>query len=232
MDLIWDGIREAFRLIFTGNAEVYEVTFLSLAVSGAATGIALVIGLGLASFLAFRAPPGRTVVLSFLNSGMALPPVVVGLVVSVMLWRTGPLGSLGLLYTPGAIVVAQAVIATPVVTALSAAALQSLHPKLRLQIMALGASRWQAAWLLFREARLPLIAAVMAGFGAAISEVGATIMVGGNIKGSTRTLTSATVLKVSQGEFETAFALSFILLALIYLVVLTLTVVQQRRRFP
>jgi len=230
MDLIWDGIREAFRLIFTGNGEVYEIVLLSLTVSGAATGIALIIGLGMASLLAFRPPPGRTLVLSFLNSGMALPPVVAGLVVAVMLWRTGPLGQLHLLYTPAAIVVAQAVIATPVVTALSAAALQTLHPRLRLQILALGASRWQAAWLLFREARLPLLAAVMAGFGAAISEVGATIMVGGNIKGSTRTLTSATVLEVQRGNFETAMALSFILLALVYAVNLYLTVLQQRRR--
>ncbi len=198
--------------------------------SGVATGIALVIGLSVASLLAFRAPPGRTLVLSFLNSGMALPPVVAGLMVAVMLWRTGPLGQLHLLYTPAAIVVAQAVIATPVVTALSAAALQTLHPRLRLQILALGASRWQAAWLLFREARLPLLAAVMAGFGAAISEVGATIMVGGNIKGSTRTLTSATVLEVQRGNFETAMALSFILLALVYAVNLYLTVLQQRRR--
>ncbi len=230
MDLIWDGIREALRLIFTGDSEVYQIAFLSLTVSGAATGIALVIGLSVASLLAFRAPPGRTLALSFLNSGMALPPVVVGLIVAVMLWRTGPLGDLHLLYTPAAIVVAQAVIATPIVTALSAAALQSLHPKLRLQVLALGASRWQAAWLLFREARLALLAAVMAGFGAAISEVGATIMVGGNIKGSTRTLTSGTVLKVSQGDFEGAMALSFILLALIYAVTLALTTVQQRRR--
>jgi tungstate transport system permease protein len=230
MDLIWDGIQEALRLIFTGNQEVYEIVFLSLTVSGAATGIALVIGLSVASLLAFRPPPGRTVLLSFMNSGMALPPVVAGLIVAVMLWRTGPLGQLHLLYTPAAIVVAQAVIATPVVTALSAAALQTLHPKLRLQVLALGASRWQAAWLLFREARLPLLAAVMAGFGAAISEVGATIMVGGNIKGSTRTLTSATVLEVQRGNFETAMALSFILLALVYTVNLYLTVLQQRRR--
>ena len=232
MDLIWDGIREAFRLIFTGNAEVYEITLLSLTVSGAATGIALVIGLSVASFLAFRAPPGRTLALSVLNSGMALPPVVVGLIVAVLLFRTGPLGQLQLLYTPAAIVVAQAVIATPVVTALSTAALQSLHPKLRLQVLALGASRWQAALLLFREARLSLLAAVMAGFGAAVSEVGATIMVGGNVKGSTRTLTSATVLEVSRGNFETAFAFSFILLALIYAAVLSLTLLQQRSRAP
>lgn len=230
MDLIWDGLTEALDLIFSGDAEVYEIALLSLTVSGAATGIALVIGLSVASLLAFRAPPGRTLAISVLNSGMALPPVVVGLVVALLLFRTGPLGDLDLLYTPTAIVIAQAVIATPVVTALSVAALQTLHPKLRLQVLALGASPRQAALLLFREARLPLLAAAMAGFGAAISEVGATIMVGGNIKGETRTLTSATVLEVSQGDFERGIALSFILLALVYAVALCFTVIQQRSR--
>lgn len=229
MDLIWDGVKEAVRLIFTGNGYVYEVTFTSLTVSGAATGIAVVLGFGFAAFLVFRAPPGRTLALSAFNAGMALPPAAVGLLVAILLWRTGPLGQLHLLYTPTAIVIAQAVIATPVVTALSVAALQSLHPRLRLQVMALGASRWQAGLLLFREARLALLAAVMAGFGAAISEVGATIMVGGNIKGSTRTLTSALVLEVQQGDFETAIAFSFILLAVIFAVILALTVIQQRR---
>jgi len=229
MDLIWDGITEALRLIFTGNGYVFEVTFLSLYVSGAATMIALVIGLFLASVLAFGALPGRTLVLSAFYAGMALPPVGVGLFVAVMLWRTGPLGELHILYTPAAIIIAQAVIATPVVTALSTAGLQSLHPRLRLQVLALGASRWQAALLLFREARLALLAAVIAGFGAAISEVGATIMVGGNIKGSTRTLTSAIVLEVQQGDFETAMAFTFILLTLVFAIILAFTVLQQRR---
>lgn len=229
MDLVWDGIKEALRLIFTGDGYVYEVTLTSLIVSGAATAIAVVFGLGLAWLLAFRSPPGRTLAVGALNAGMALPPVVVGLFVAVMLWRAGPLGQLHLLYTRWAIIIAQAVIATPVVTALSTAALQSLHPQLRLQVLALGASRWQAAWLLFREARLSLMAAVIAGFGAAVSEVGATIMVGGNIKGETRTLTSAAVLEVSQGNFEKAMALSFILLALILAVILSFTLVQQRR---
>ncbi len=229
MDLVWDGIKEAVRLIFTGNGYVYGIAFTSLTVSGLATLIALAIGFSMAAFLVMGAPPGRTLTLSAFNAGMALPPAAVGLIVAVLLWRTGPLGQLHLLYTPAAIVIAQAVIATPVITALSVAALQSLHPRLRLQVMALGASRWQAALLLFREARLSLLAAVMAGFGAAISEVGATIMVGGNIKGSTRTLTSAMVLEVQQGDFETAMALSFILLALIFAVVLALTIIQQRR---
>jgi tungstate transport system permease protein len=229
MDLIWDGITEAIRRVFTGDGYVYEVTYTSLVVSGFATAIAVVIGYTLAFLLAFRAPPGRTLAIGAFNAGMALPPVAVGLVISVMLWRTGPLGWLHLLYTPTAIVVAQAVIATPVVTAFSVAALQSLHPRLRLQVMALGASTWQTAALLFREARLGLLAALMAGFGAAISEVGATMMVGGNIKGSTRTLTSAIVLATSQGDFETAMALSFILLSVILVVILAFTFVQQRR---
>jgi tungstate transport system permease protein len=229
MDLIWDGVTEALKLIFSGDSYVFEVMFTSLLVSGSATLIAVVIGLAIASFLAFRAPPGRTLALSGFNAGMALPPVVVGLVVSLMLWRTGPLGQLHLLYTRTAIVIAQALIATPVVAALSTAALQGLNPNLRLQILALGASRWQAALLLFREARILLLAAAMAGFGAAISEVGATIMVGGNIKGSTRTLTSAIVLEVGQGDFETAIAFSFILLGVILMIVTLFTVLQQRR---
>jgi tungstate transport system permease protein len=229
MDLLWDGTKEAVRLILNGDPYVFEVLFTSLYVSGVATAIALAVGFSIAALLAFRAPPGRTVAVGAFNAGMALPPVVVGLVVSIMLWRTGPMGELHLLYTPTAIIIAQAVIATPVITALSVAALQSINPGLRLQITALGASGLQSAWLLFREARYSLLAAVMAGFGAAISEVGATMMVGGNIKGETRTLTSATVLEVQKGNFETGIAFSLILMTVIFAVVLGITRVQQRR---
>lgn len=229
MDLIWDGFTEALDLIVSGDAYVYEVTFTSLLVSGSATLIALVLGLGIASFLAFRAFPGRTLTLIAFYAGMALPPVVVGLLVSIMLWRTGPLGQLHLLYSRTAIVIAQAIIATPIIAALSTAALQTLNPNLRLQVLALGASRWQATLLLFREARLSLLAAAIAGFGAAISEVGATIIVGGNIKGSTRTLTSAIVLEVQQGDFETAIAFSLILMAVIVAIIAVFTALQQRR---
>jgi tungstate transport system permease protein len=229
MDLIWDGFKEAVRLIFTGDGYVYEVTYLSLYVSGAATLIAVVVGFSFAAFLAFVGLRGRTMAITAFNAGMALPPVAVGFVVSIMLWRTGPFGSLSILYTPTAIILAQSVIATPVVTALSTAGLQSLHPRLRLQVLALGASPWQAALILFREARLSLLVAVIAGFGAAISEVGATMMVGGNIKGSTRTLTSAMVLEVGQGDFETAMAFSIILLGVIFAVIGSFTVLQQRR---
>jgi tungstate transport system permease protein len=229
MDLIWDGFTQAIELIFSGDQYVYEVTVTSLLLSGTATLIALVLGLGFAYLLAFGRPPGKTLALSGFNAGMALPPVIVGLLVSIMLWRTGPFGMLHLSYSRGAIVIAQALIATPIIAALSTAALQGLNPKLRLQVLALGASRWQSALLLFREARLSILAAAMAGFGAAISEVGATIMVGGNIKGSTRTLTSAIVLEVQQGDFETAIAFSLILLGVILLVIGGITVLQQRR---
>jgi len=148
----------------------------------------------------------------------------------VLLWRNGPLGFLGILYTPAAIILAQAVIATPIIAGLGLAALQHLPPELRLQILSLGATRRQLVWLLLREARLPLLAAVMAGFGGVISEVGASIMVGGNLKGSTRVLTTATVMETSRGNFEVAFALSFLLLILAFSVNALLTHLQQTRR--
>ena len=161
---------------------------------------------------------------------MGLPPVVVGLFVSIFLWRSGPLGTLELLYTPAAIVIAQFVIAAPIVIGLTVAAMQQLNPKLRLQFMGLGASRGQVLWLLMREARLPLLAAVMAGFGGVISEVGASMMVGGNLLGQTRVLTTATVLETGKGNFDVAIALSVILLALVFGVNYLLTWIQQRGR--
>ena len=152
------------------------------------------------------------------------------LIVSILLWRSGPLGELRLLFTPAAMIIAQAAIATPIVAGLTLAAVQALDPRLRLQLMAIGASPVQMTWWLLREARLPLIAAVIAGFGAVISEVGAAMMVGGNIKGETRVLTTATVLEVGRGNFDIAVALTVVLLLLTYLVNLTLTALQQRRR--
>ena len=161
---------------------------------------------------------------------MGLPPVVVGLFVSIFLWRSGPLGFLELLYTPTAIIIAQSIIATPIVTGITLASLQQLPKKMRLQILALGASRAQMVWMLVKEAKLPLLAAVMAGFGGVISEIGASIMVGGNIKGYSRVLTTATVMETSKGNFDIAIALSIILLFLAYLINLVLTYVQQRER--
>jgi tungstate transport system permease protein len=168
--------------------------------------------------------------MSLVNTGMGLPPVVVGLFVTIFLWRSGPLGLLELLYTPTAIVIAQLVIAGPIVTGLTMTAVQQVNPRLRLQLVGLGASRLQVVWLLLKEARLPLLAAVMAGFGAVISEIGASIMVGGNIYRQTRVLTTATVLETSKGNFEMAIALSLLLLLLTFAVNWALTWIQQRGR--
>jgi tungstate transport system permease protein len=230
MDLLIEGVGRAIGLLLAGDPEILRVTWLSLQVSGTATVLSLLLGVPIGVALALARFPGRGIVLSLVNTGMGLPPVVVGLFVSVMLWRTGPFGQLRLLYTPTAMVIAQCVIALPIVIALTVASIQQLNPKLRLQILALGASRAQLLWLLLREARLPLLAAAMAGFGAVISEVGASIMVGGNMTGQTRVLTTATVLEVSKGEFAGAIALSIVLLALVYGVNLTLTRIQQRGR--
>lgn len=230
MDLVGGGIVRAVELLLRGDPEVLRVTALSLLVSGLATILCLAIGIPFGATLALARVPGRGLVLALTHAGMGLPPVVVGLFVSILLWRTGPLGQLHLLYTPSAIVIAQCAIALPIVVGLTSAAVQQLNPRLRLQILALGASRAQMVWLLLREARLPLLAVAMAGFGAVISEVGAAIMVGGNISGQTRVLTTATVLEVSRGEFASAIALSVILLALVGAVNLALTWVQQRER--
>ncbi len=209
-------------------SEILEVTSLSLQVSLLATAISLLIGLPLGTLLALGRFPGQRIALSLVNTGMALPPVVVGLLVSMMLWRSGPLGDLRLIYTPTAIVIAQTVIAAPVVTGLTAAALQQLDPRLRLQLLGLGASRLQVIWTLWKEARLPLLAALMAGFGSVISEVGASMMVGGNIRYQTRVLTTAIVLETGKGNFGPAVALSILLLALAFLVNAALTWIQQR----
>jgi tungstate transport system permease protein len=230
--LFLEGVVRAGRLLLAGDPELLRVTLLSLQVSGTATALCLLVGVPLGTALALSRFPGRGAALGLVNTGMGLPPVVVGLVVSVMLWRTGPFGQLRLLYTPTAMVIAQCVIALPIVVGLTVAAIQQLNPKLRLQILGLGASRLQLLWLLVREARLPLLAAAMAGFGAVISEVGASIMVGGNLLGQTRVLTTATVMEVSKGELGAAMAFSIVLLALVYGVNAVLTWVQQRGRPP
>ncbi len=230
MGLIFDGLRKALWLIVTLNPEVMGITLLSLKVSGIATLISLVLGISAGTAIALSRFPGRQIAIGLINTGMGLPPVVVGLFVSILLWRNGPLGFLELLYTPTAMIIAQTVIATPIVMGITLAAMQQLPKKLKLQILALGATRLQALWILIREARLPLLAAVMAGFGGVISEIGASIMVGGNIKGYSRVLTTATVMETSRGNFDMAIALSIILLLLAYAVNLILTHIQQRGR--
>jgi tungstate transport system permease protein len=221
-----DQVQQVFGGLVGGD--LIGITLLSLMVSGLATGLSLLIGLPLGTWLALSRFRSRGLVLSVVNTGMALPPVVVGLFVAFTLWRSGPLGDLGLIYTPSAMVIAEVIIATPVILGLTVAALGQLDPRLRLQLMGLGASRWQTVWWLWREARLPLLAALMAGFGSVISEVGAAMMVGGNIANQTRVLTTAIVLEVGRGEFAQAVALGVVLLALAFLVNGVLTWAQQR----
>ncbi len=230
MDLILDGIIKAFHLMLSGDPEIWQITFLSLKVSGIATFLSLLLGIPLGTFLALTRFPGRSLLVSLVNTGMGLPPVVVGLFISIMLWRSGPMGFLNLMYTLTAMVIAQVVIAFPIVAGLTMASFQTLNPKLRLQLLGIGASRPQLLWLLCKEARLPLLAAVMAGFGGVISEVGSVMMVGGNIKGQTRVLTTATVLETQMGNFGTAIALGLILLTLSFAVNFLLTQIQQREQ--
>jgi tungstate transport system permease protein len=229
MDVLVQGVRQAVALLVSGDPEVLGVLWLSLTVSATATLIALVLGIPLGAGLALTRFPGRILLVSAVNTGMGLPPVVVGLFITVLLWRSGPLGQLEILYTPAAIVVAQAVIAAPIVTGITLAAVQQVPESFRLQLLALGASRAQMVWVVLREARLPMLAAVMAGFGGVISEIGASMMVGGNIRGHTRTLTTAMVLETSKGNFDVAIALALLLLALVFAVNWALTAVQQRR---
>jgi tungstate transport system permease protein len=228
LDVLLEGIRQALALLLGGDREILGILWLSLQVSGAATLIALLLGIPAGAALALTQFPGRTLVVSAVNTGMGLPPVVVGLFVTILLWRSGPLGGWEILYTPAAIILAQAVIAAPIVTGITLAAVQNVPAKFRLQLIALGASRPQMVWVTLREARLPMLAAVMAGFGGVISEIGASLMVGGNIKGHTRTLTTAMVLETGKGNFEIAIALSILLLMLVFGINWALTVIQQR----
>ncbi len=228
MDLVWSGSRQAIALLAGADREIWGILWLSLQVSGSATLVSLAIGVPVGAALALARFPGRGLVVSVVNTGMGLPPVVVGLFVTLLLWRSGPFGDLEILYTPTAIVVAQAVIAAPIVTGITLAAIGQVPREFRLQLLALGASRTQMVWLVLREARLPMLAAVMAGFGGIISEIGASMMVGGNIKGQTRTLTTAMVLETGKGSFEVAIALALLLLVLIFLVNWMLTAIQQR----
>ncbi len=230
MDLVVDGIVKAFWLLVKGDREMIRIAVLTLRVSGLATIISLLIGVPLGTVLALWAFRGRHAVASLVNTGMGLPPVVVGLWVSILLWRYGPLGFLHLMYTPAAMVIAQTIIAIPIVAGFTMAGIGQLDSGLRLQILALGASWWQMLWILLREARLSVAAAVIAGFGRVISEIGASMMVGGNILGQTRVLTTATALEVSRGNFGMAIALSIILLGISYAVTSGLTYLQHKGR--
>jgi tungstate transport system permease protein len=230
VDVLGDGLLEALRLLLTGDEDVWAITGLTLRVSLGATVVALLLGVPVGMTLALGRFRGRRVLHAAANTGMGMPPVVVGLFVTVLLWRGGPLGAFGLLYTPTAMVIAQAAIATPIVAALTTAALQQVDPDFLLQMRGLGATRLRALGALLMEAKLPMLTAGMAGFGAVVSEVGAAQMVGGNLAGETRVLTTAAVLATSRGQFALAIAFGLILLLIAFTVNLVITMAQHRQR--
>ena len=218
-----EGLREAFGLIFGADPALREIVVLSLQVSGIALLISTLIGVPLGVFMALRRFWGRKVAISFLYTGMGFPPVVIGLFVYLMLSRNGPLGSLGwpwipALFTPAAMVIAQTIIAFPLVAGFTMAAVLGVDPNLRLQVQSLGATTWQTTWAILSEARVGVIVAIVAGFGGIISEVGAVMLVGGNIEGSTRVLTTAIVLETRKGAFDLAIALGIILLGISFII--------------
>ena len=217
MNDILAGFGEALRLIATGDAELFEIIALSLRVSGFALIISVIIGVPLGTLLGLVRVPGRGAITVGLYTGMGLPPVVVGLFVYLMLSRSGPLGPLGWLFTPKAMIVAQTIIALPLVTGLTLTAVQAVDPVLRVQVRSLGATALQEAWAVIIEARIGVVAAIVAAFGGIISEVGAVMLVGGNIEGKTRVLTTAIVLNTRVGEFALAIALGVILLSLAFI---------------
>lgn len=231
MDIIWEGIIGAAKLIFSGNKEIYEILFLTIRVSGSAVFFSMLIGIPVGVVVGLNKFPGKRFVTAIINTGMGLPPVAAGLFVTLLIWRSGPLGFLELMYTPTAMVVAQVIIATPIISGITLASVQQINPKLKQQALSLGANRFQLFLILIKEARLPALAAVMAGFGGVISEVGAVIMVGGNIRGETRVLTTATIQMVRMGNFSVAIALVVILLILSFGVNFVLTSIQQKEEF-
>ena len=217
MDTIIEGAIKAFNLLISGDSEIFQVITVTLLVSSIATAISVFIGIPLGLWLAFTDFIGKQALTSLIHFGMGLPPVVVGLVVSLFLWRSGPLGDWELiLYADSNDYAREAIVVLPIVAGLSLTAITTINPQLRWRLLSMGATPWQANWLLIKEARLGLIAAVIAGFGRAISEVGASMMVGGNIKGQTRVLTTAIVTEVEKGNYDVAMAIAYILLIITY----------------
>lgn len=228
MELILEGLRGALLRVLVADRDLLDAASASLVTSGTATLLSVITGVPLGAALGLGRFRGRGLLLSLANTGMGLPPVVVGLFVAVFVWRSGPLGELEWFCTRQAMITAQYLLAAPTVIGLTAVAMQSIDPLLRLQLTALGATRLQAVAILMRESRLLILTAVMAGFGAVISEIGASLMTGCNIRGDTRILTTAIVLETNTGEFGAAFALAFVLLGLIFAINALTTWAQQR----
>lgn len=223
MDLLWHGLVQAFWLILTADPELVRISGLSLAVSLSATILAALVGVPVGVALAFGHFRGRGLLQAVVNTGMGLPPVLVGLVVMIALWRTGPLGSLQLLYTPVAMMLAQFIVAAPLAAGLTRSAIDALDPNLAEALRVCGARGLDVGRELVRAALPQVLVAIVAAFGRAIGEVGASLMVGGNILDQTRILTTAITLESSRGEFAQAIALGMVLLALAFLVNMVLT---------
>lgn len=218
MEVIWNAVRDALGLLLHADLPTFRIVGLSLIVSGLATALATLVGVPLGVLLAMHHFPGHRFLTILVNTGMGLPPVVVGLVVALLLWRSGPLGWLELIYTPKAMIVAQWMVATPLAAGLTAGAIRLVDRELVSALRIDGATEIQVGWELIRIARTQVLIAIAAAFGRAISEVGASLMVGGNILNATRVLTTAITLETSRGDFDRAIALGIILLLLALLV--------------
>jgi tungstate transport system permease protein len=230
MQSIIDGFAAAFRLIISFNPELWRIILLSLQVSGTALLLAALLGVPVGAFLALRRVPLRGLVISLLNTGMGLPPVVAGLFLYLFLSRSGPLGFLGLLYTPWAMIVAQCILAFPIVASLSHAAMVNVDPVIRQAALTLGATPFQESLTVIKEAGYSILAGVIAGLGRVMAEVGAIIIVGGNIAGYTRVMTTTIALETDKGNFELAIALGIILLAISLTITVALRFFQRRGR--
>lgn len=227
MHSIIEGFAAAFRLIIGLNPELLRIILLSLQVSGSALVAATLLGLPVGACLALRRVPLRGLMISLLNTGMGLPPVAVGLFLYLLLSRSGPLGFIGLLYTPAAMVIAQAILAFPIVAALSQAAIAGVDPIIRQAAVTLGATPFQESLAVVREARYAIVAGILAGLGRVMAEVGAIIIVGGNIAGYTRVMTTTIALETDKGNFELAIALGIILLAISFSITVALRFFQR-----
>jgi tungstate transport system permease protein len=216
MPVFVEAVVTAIALLFEGSEELWNVIFVTFEVAIISTVAGIVLGTPMGFLMGATRFRGRRTMIALTNTGMAIPPVVIGLVVMMLLSRRGPLGFLGLLYSVDAMSIAQTFISTPIIAGLTAAAVASVPYKLRLQARSLGASRMQEAVLALKESRLGVIAAVAAGFGAVVRGVGAVMMVGGNIEGKTRVLTTAIVQESRQGQFGTALALGLILMTITF----------------
>jgi tungstate transport system permease protein len=229
VNFILEGLREAWDLIIHGNPYLWNLVWVTLKVAAVSTVVALVIGLPIGLTLGLGRFRGRGVLMVFANAGLGLPPVIVGLVLALLMFPEAPLGRFHLLFTLRGVYLAQTCLALPVIVALSAAAVASVSPGLLAQARAYGASRLQLAGLALREARIGILAATIAAVGSALSEVGAVVLVGGNILGVDQTLASAALDQISAGNFSLAMAIGILLLGLVLIVMALLTVLQQFR---